>query len=154
MNIQRPRLDPALRPGSAGRAQRSAAAADVERLQPGGLAPDTLAPGEAFYLEAAETPAEIGEQMAQAFGAACTVESPLWTGASLPRFRALEQGLLETAIKSQGQDRQQLLAAIRSVEVAVQYRLRLEQLREPVTPLTDDEDELLLGRGGRHATAG
>lgn len=62
-------------------------------------------------------------------GAALTVGSPAWGGDPVPAMRGLQKKLVECSLTLGEQERTPCLAAISVVEDAVQWRLRLQQMR-------------------------
>lgn len=62
-------------------------------------------------------------------GPALTVNSPAWSGDPVHAMRALQKKLVECSLARDEADRAPCLAAISVVEDAVQWRLRLQQMR-------------------------
>lgn len=63
------------------------------------------------------------------FGPALTVNSPAWSGDPVHGMRGLQKRLVEHSLSLDEKDRAPCLAAISVVEDAVQWRLRLQQMR-------------------------
>ena len=61
-------------------------------------------------------------------GPLLTVASPAWGEDAVPRFRKLQKQLLEHSLSRPEDERGPSLAAIRTVEKAVQLRLRYQQM--------------------------
>lgn len=62
-------------------------------------------------------------------GAALTVASPAWSGDPVHAMRGLQKRLVEHSLTLDEKQRTPCLAAIAVVEDAVQWRLRLQQMR-------------------------
>lgn len=62
-------------------------------------------------------------------GPLLTVANPAWVGDPVPRMRSLQKALVAHSLTLPENDRAQLMAAITVVETAVQWRLRLQQMR-------------------------
>jgi hypothetical protein len=62
-------------------------------------------------------------------GPLLTVANPAWVGDPVPRMRALQKALVAHSLTLAEDDRSPLMGAISVVETAVQWRLRLQQMR-------------------------
>lgn len=72
-------------------------------------------------------------------GPLLTVANPVWGSEALVRMRSLQKRLIAHSLALEGDDRPNLMAAISTVEDAVQMRLRLEQMQmadEDLVPLS------------------
>jgi hypothetical protein len=67
--------------------------------------------------------------LTQFIGPALTVNSPAWSGDPVHAMRSLQKKLVEHSLTLDEKNRAPCLAAISVVEDAVQWRLRLQQMR-------------------------
>ena len=92
--------------------------------------PDLL-PGEE---EASLPPLEVQSDptlvsLKQLLGERLTSGNAAWSGDPIPRMRALQKKLIEHSLTLEQADRMPCMDAIRVVELAVQWRLRWQQMR-------------------------
>lgn len=90
-----------------------------------------LLPGE---LEASlPSQAEVSQgavgPLTRLLGPMLTVANPAWVGDPVPRMRSLQKALVAHSLTLEEGDRASLMQAISVVETAVQWRLRLQQMR-------------------------
>ena len=91
-----------------------------------------LAPAEAKLSMPSDQRISGGGQLAaltRFIGEALTVASPAWSGDPVPAMRSLQKKLVAHSLTLNEKDRAPCLAAIAVVEDAVQWRLRLQQMR-------------------------
>lgn len=90
-----------------------------------------LLPGEleASLPSRADQPQGAVAPLTRFLGPLLTVANPAWVGDPVPRMRALQKALVAHSLTLAEDDRSSLMDAIRVVETAVQWRLRLQQMR-------------------------
>lgn len=90
-----------------------------------------LLPGEleASLPSSADLPQGPVAPLTRFLGPLLTVANPAWVGDPVPRMRALQKRLVAHSLTLAEDDRSSLMEAISVVETAVQWRLRLQQMR-------------------------
>jgi hypothetical protein len=69
----------------------------------------------------------MGEQLVGALGLTMTLHNPVWGPFALDKLRELQHTLMKHAFSQEGEARQKMLNAVKTVEVAVTLRLRYEE---------------------------
>jgi hypothetical protein len=125
-------MDPSIREGApAGGVNRSPAATPNNRLQPVQDRQSQTATTPAVALVIGAEPEEGGLSMADglvgALGLSLTRHNPVWGPFALDKLRELQHVLMKHAFVQAEDQRQAVLNAVKTVEVAVTLRLRLEE---------------------------
>lgn len=69
----------------------------------------------------------LGDELAEAIGLGLTRNNPVWTSAALDRIRELQHVLMKCAFALPQGDRGPVLAGVKSLELSVMLRLRLDE---------------------------
>ncbi len=69
----------------------------------------------------------LSDELVQALGLPWTRHNPVWGPSALDRLRALQHTLMKKAFSLPQEDRAPTLQAVKSLEIAVNLRLRLEE---------------------------
>ncbi len=108
--------------------------AEIHSLQeslPVAKAWPALLPGEiTASLPEQDYPVDPAQQMLSGLlGRRLSVDSAAWSGDPVPRMRALQKKLIEFSLTQNEAERRPCMEAIRVVELAVNWRLRWQQMR-------------------------